>query len=593
MLEALHHRGPDDQGLEVFEKGEVPVFLGHRRLSILDLSKAGHQPMYSADRKLCIVFNGEIYNYIELKRELSNSYDFQTNTDTEVLLAGYLKYGASVLQKLDGMFAFVIFDRAANKIFAARDPIGIKPFYYSATDDGFWFASEPQAILAGKGERGTYNSSTLSNFMLFGVSDYDQRTTLQGIQQLKGGHFIYQSPASILKAVVQEEFWSGPAISDISLPEAQEKYRKVLEVSVQRQLRSDVKLGSSLSGGIDSGAIVLTAGKSTTPASNSYSTLTFSFKDFPGDETEYARTVSKKAGFKWFAVEPETDRLAFDLEQMMTSMGEPFSTLSMFAQYKVMEKAHQLGIKVMLDGQGGDEVNLGYPRVAQMVMWEHLKNGNPSAFVREWIGFKKNANTPLWKSLAWYVYFNSAAIGEKRKLTTVGRWVDRDFLASYDREVAKDIFEPCSVYDRQYKELKKYILPRLLRFADRNSMAFSVESRVPHLAQPMLNYALSVPFQHRVYKGYTKFLERSALQGLMPDEVLWNPVKKGFDVPQAYWVEKLMPSINNWLDELPSDTPFKVSAIKTALNSGSKDSPYLWRVISSLALVQLKNYRFS
>jgi asparagine synthase (glutamine-hydrolysing) len=246
----------------------------------------------------------------------------------------------------------------------------------------------------------------------------------------------------------------------------------------------------------------------------------------------------------------------------------------------------------MLDGQGGDEVNLGYPRVAQLVMWEHLKRGNVSRFLKEWSGFSKNANTPKWKSLAWYIYFNTAFLAHNRKLATVGKWVDRDFLNSYDRKVAHDIYEPCSVYDRQFKELKYYILPRLLRFADRNSMAFSVESRVPHLAQPLLDFVLSTRFDYRVRGGYTKYLERCSMKGKMPDEVLWNPIKRGFAVPQSYWIDKLSPTIQKWIEELPEDTPFKKDNILKDLKGRTKKSPYFWRTVSAISLVHLLDYRF-
>lgn len=592
MLEAIRHRGPDDSGFEHFASEEgLTVTLGHNRLSIVDISIAGHQPMFNMDRSLCIVFNGEIYNYVELKKQLLGTYVFSTHTDTEVLLACYEKYGVEMLSRLDGMFAFVLYDLRKKIIFAARDPIGIKPFYYTQEGGRFWFASEPIAILKGQQQLGIYNTVPLANFLLMGFSDYDNRTMLNNIQQLEGGHYFYESPANLLKKVKQLEYWSAPDIVERSLSESQSKYQEVLDLSVKRQLRSDVKLGTSLSGGIDSGAIVLTASKQVVGPKSDYTALTFTVPGFPDDESDFAQKVAAKAGFQWHPVVPDTGTLAKDLVHMMASMGEPFTTLSMFAQYKVMEKASQMGIKVMLDGQGGDEVNLGYPRVAQMVIWEHLKRGNIWQFFKEWKGFATNADTSMLKSLAYNIYFNSASISQTRRLSLVSRWVNRDFLEQYDKSIIDDLYEPCSVYKRQYKELKKYVLPRLLRYADRNSMAFSVESRVPHLAQPMIDFALSVPFRHRVNNGYTKFLERSALQGEMPDEVLWNPVKRGFDVPQAYWVTEILPLINGWIDNLPNDGVFKKNEIRYSLTTKAKENPYLWRVISALSLISISEYK--
>ncbi len=594
MCNLMIHRGPDGYGYAVsknitpinhkytYEIDDEPkgVFLGHRRLSIIDLSANANQPMVNKDASLIIVFNGEIYNYIELKAILKSDYTFHTSSDTEVLLAAYQKWGVDMLSKLDGMFGFAIYDKKNRTIFAARDAVGIKPFYYSKTDKEFLFGSEPKVVLKGINERGYLDFEHTSEFFVLGVSDHDDGTFIKQVKQLKGGHYLKVNIDN--GDILIKQYWTSKRELREARVDDFDEYLKVATQAISRQLRSDVPLGSSLSGGIDSSTIVTLAGKILGSSAKIYKALTFTFPDFEDDESDYATMVAKNLGIEWFEVIPSMESLSTDLQNMVINMGEPFSTLSMFAQYKVMEKASQLGLKVMLDGQGGDELYLGYERMAQRVFMDYFKNGDIRNGLKEWIGAKNNMSLPLWKSLMMNLYFDSPALKTNRRKKEFSKYVTSDLLEAYRKDVESDIFASKSVQEKQADELSSYCLPRLLRFADRNSMAFSVEQRVPHLSNLLLDFALELPIERRVNNGWSKFIVRKSMEGKIPDAVLWNPKKRGFDIPQAFWVEQIANQLEEWIGDTADAGIFKKDAIIKDLFSDQKGSTYLWSVISTI-----------
>lgn len=594
MMASINHRGPDDYGMSFYGFGDgngvdpsrvkfsagtdCGIALGHKRLSIIDLSENGRQPMSNSANDLEIIFNGEIYNYIELREEL-HEIKFRTQTDTEVLIAAYEKWGIDMLDKLDGMFAFVLFDKKRNKLICARDAVGIKPFYFNYSDKGFVFGSEPRTVLKGLGIKGTMDNTSASEFLIMGITDHSDRTFFSEVKQLPGGHWMEIDLSGGMKGPFQYRKSPGSILS----PEkdySSETYDNLV-TSVSRQLRADVKLGTSLSGGIDSGAIVSVAGDILKYNSNNYNTLTFSFPGFPDDESQFAESIAGHSGMNWNRVTPSLDTITDDLDKMIVSMGEPFSTLSMFAQYKIMEHASGLGIKVMLDGQGGDEIYLGYPRVAQRVIFEYLKTFKLTSFFNEWFGLKKHASISLSRSLFGNIFFSSPMVAVNRNKDRMKPFVHGDILDTYRKDIAEDVYSKKNVFSLQEDELTKYCLPRLLRYADRNSMAFSIESRVPHLSKVMLDYALRLPLNWRVRNGWTKYSIRKAMEGKLPTEVLWSVKKLGFPVPQKYWVDKLRSNIKLSLNEGISAKDFlNVKAIISAIDEGKGNLPHLWRAIS-------------
>lgn len=607
MLRQIEHRGPDDFGIEAFSKSSssivgsnvktevhsqpenvADVFLGHRRLSIIDTSSAGHQPMNDASGSLTIVFNGEIYNYLELKNQIGDEYPWSTHSDTEVVLAAYRKWGTEMFAKFDGMFAISLYDREKQMVVFARDKMNIKPFYYhySHAANLFLFASEPRPVANALNSELKFNSRFLAEFMVLAISDHDEGCMIDQVSQLRGGNYLELDLKSF--KLSSKAFYKP---SSEAYNPSEDDFSHRFKRSVELQLRADVQVGTSLSGGIDSSAIACTVGQLLKNDSSSYSALTFTFPNFPNDEAELAKMVASNSGINWQAVEPDLNSMPQDLETMIQNMGEPFGSLSMFAQYKVMEQANKMGIKVMLDGQGGDELYLGYPRMAQRVMIKYLKDGKLVKFAKEMIGLKENLSIPYWQSIAGNVYFNSKAIAYTRRFRAMSEFIDPSYLENANKEVIADFYSPKPIREKQEDELFKYILPRLLRYGDRNSMAFGVESRVPHLSNLMVDQALNLPLDQKVSGGWTKLILRKYLEGKVPNDITWNKVKKGFDVPQEFWITQLSSRMLEWVDGLSNDVPLNKEKLKATI----KDSPsnhFLWPVMSVVALNQLSQIKF-
>jgi asparagine synthase (glutamine-hydrolysing) len=595
MLRVINHRGPDDWGMTFFgfqadaqadeahvkwiESRDVRVALGHRRLSILDLTTAGRQPMMSRDGAFCITFNGEIYNYVELRSELSRSTEFRTETDTEVLLEAYRRWGVEMLGRLDGMFAFALWDANAKKLVCARDPMGIKPFYFARRDGLFLFASEPRAVLAGLGLPGSVDVVRIAEFLVLGISDHDEGTSYQEVQQLRGGHWFEVDAHGFVSKPTA--FWHPPTSimrEDTDVPPL---VQEQIELAVRRQLRSDVPVGSCLSGGLDSGSIVATVGMLLGSRASEFKTLTLTSKDFEGDESHLARAMAQRAGVMWKAVEPEPGEVAGQIEEMIRAWDEPFPSLSMFAQRQVMRHARDQGLKVMLNGQGGDEVLLGYPRVAQRVLGEYLWRGRLSSSLQEWRALDRNASQPLASSLAGNIFFGSPRIVRWHNSRRIAKLVDPCFLEQVRPGVAHTMYSNKNgIHGLQVAELTYSCLPQLLRFEDRNSMAYGVEARVPLLSISMVELGLQLPLRWKVRNGWTKYALRVAMEGRLPNEIIWSRRKRGFEVPQRRWVETARPRIAEWLADLPQNCPINGAQILACIDAGQGGEQWLWRCLS-------------
>ena len=607
MMNAIIHRGPDDYGMSFYgyenyndqqgkktsieSKCDHQISLGHRRLSIIDLSENGRQPMQNRDHSLEIIFNGEIYNYLELKKQHFSDYPFKTETDTEVLLACYEKWGIDMLNKLDGMFSFALYDIKQNKMLFARDAMGIKPFYYAKIDSKFFFASEPKAIQAAIKSKLTLDINNSAEFLVMGLSDHTDGTFFKEIKQLNGGHLMMYD--LVHHSIEIKKYWNAPQVQSNPSDHFPATYWEIAKEAVTRQLRSDVPLGTSLSGGIDSSVILVLASEILGEHSNQYNAITYIEKGFVGDESKDARSIAENAGLNWHGVEVDQTNLCDDVDRMITSIGEPFSSLSMYAQYKVMEYAKNIGIKVMLDGQGGDEIYLGYPRVAQFVLSEYLREGKIGLFYRELIGLKNHASLSFKNSILGNIYFSNSTIAVTRNISSLSNYINKDFLHQYRKETAEDLYSSKSLQERQIDELTKYCLPRLLRYADRNSMAFSVESRVPHLSNLIIDFALKAPIEWRIRDGWTKYYVRKAAENSkIPQRILYNPLKRGFEVPQNQWVKKLAPLINQYIENAsPYQHILNLDHIQSKINSDLNDSEAtkLWRSISFMAFLQKNN----
>lgn len=607
MLDTIVHRGPDDYGIfHIGNKGEAntdnyefqihdethTVMLGHRRLSIIDLSRNGHQPKHSTNKEVTIIFNGEIYNYIELREELKPKYTFYSGSDTEVLINAYIEWGNSMFNKLDGMFAFAIWNHRKQTLLCARDPFGIKPFYYALSDDAFVFASEPRTILKGLGISGSMNVAQIAEFLTLGISDHNGETSYNEIKQLKGGEWMEVDKN--LKIINRQTYWVAP-----SEPKGkafnQQEFSSQLQEAVKRQLRSDVQIGSSLSGGIDSGTLVQIAGELLgKEESAKYKTITFTSDNFKNDESSNAKLISESAGMTdWNPVKLDETQLENHLIKLISDIGEPFSSLSILAQNLVMKRAQELKVKVMLDGQGGDEVYLGYPRMALRIVGEYFKKGQWSKAFQEMKGLKTNASLSYFTILASNFFFSNAQIATSRNKARIEHLVNKDLLDKCRTSVAKDKYSNKSLQDLQVDELKKYILPRLLKYADRNSMAYSVESRVPHLSVPLVEYSLKQRYDSRVEKGWTKLAIRKVMNGRLPHEILWAKEKRGFDIPQARWTKELKPLLVKWIKEFEAANKIvNVNRLIQLIEEDKAGDMYVWRIISVLLWLKFLDVKF-
>jgi len=554
MADELVHRGPDGEGFWINQKGIVG--LGHKRLAIIDLSESGAQPMHYLDR-YAIVYNGEIYNYIELREILEKKgYQFRTQSDTEVLLAAYDCYKEECLQHFDGMFSFAIWDEKEQLLFAARDRFGERPFYYAFDQKEFLFASERKALWSAGVEK-KINQPLLLNYLVTGQTQtvVDKTITYyQDVFSLPPAHFIickidtHSSATAHAFMFNMECYWDIDKEKQINISagDAIDQFKELFFISVQRRLRSDVPLGTSLSGGIDSSSIVSAIRnlQAKIPSlSSMYNQQSFSsvFPGFERDESKYIELVTKKLELKNSAVTPTVDDLIQNLEKLCYYQEEPFSSSSIYAQFKVFELAKQHQVKVLLDGQGADETLAGYKKYIHWYLQELLRT-NPRQFFREHRSLKKNGASFDWgwkNFLASLLPAQAANQLEKREIRKLLNHKDlgEDFKNTYfDRQT---IFKPLvlRLNDILYFNSCQFGLEELLRYADRNSMANGREIRLPFLSHDLVEFIFSLRSNLKIHDGWSKWLLRESIKNDLPAEVVWRKDKIGYEPPQRLWME--------------------------------------------------------
>lgn len=530
MMEALGHRGPDDEG--VYSSGRVS--LGHRRLSIIDLSPAGHQPMRFRD--LVIIYNGEIYNYLELRQELEGlGRRFRTGTDTEVILQAFDAWGDECLQRFTGMWAFAIFDEAKREIFLARDRFGIKPLYYRDGENRFLFASEIKAILA-SGVTARMNEQRLIEYLVVGITDHTEETCFEGIRQVLPGCWMR---IDLPSGRIGSERYYYPADRAVLPPPTADDFTAGLKRSVRLHLRSDVPVGTCLSGGLDSSVVAALAAAMNRENGNSrFDAVTARSENPETDETPYARQVAEHCGLRWHVAAPGYEDFAGHIETCLWFQEEPVGSPSVFMQYWVMKKAKEAGLKVMLDGQGGDETLLGYERYYIAYFLELLRKGRLWDLLREYVLAVRNSRMSFWWFLASVGYFACYPL-RRSVLERRSRFLKRDVLArAYPliRSLSRDFFR---LRDLQITEIMGRQLSHLLRYEDRNSMAFSIEARVPFIEADCIRTALDLPAAEKIRGGYTKYPLRKLAAEILPAEIAWRRNKIGFEAPAAQWLERL------------------------------------------------------
>lgn len=541
MADAQRHRGPDDSGQAVLG----PCALAVQRLSILDLSQNGHMPMRSEDGRLVLIHNGEIYNYLELRDELRGlGHTFRSDGDTEVILHAYLEWGARCVERFVGMWAFALYDAADRSLLLSRDRLGIKPLYVHRTPERLVFASEIKSIVAflrAMDEPVRPNPSSIATYVATGLVDGLEDTFFDGITRFPAASTLVLRGHS----VEERRFWDLPARA-AALQASLNGTRKApwpalrdgLNDAVRVHLRSDAPLGVCLSGGLDSSAILGLASHHVPRVK----TFTIYFEDGPEyDERAHAHRVIER-----FAAEPSErcvrgTSLVDELKRIVWHLDEPSLALGVYPQWHVMSLAHDAGVKVVLDGQGGDEVFAGYTNYAPQHLYG-LLGMDPARFPVEAVALGFNQGWQAARSAT------ASAVAMRLRAPVapvVDAKPDAALLVAELRQLADVSHDEWRLWPRVfdgwlnnvlYWELTRTRLPALLRYEDRLSMAFSIESRVPFLDHRLVELAFALPDSVKRSGGWSKYGMRRALDGLLPESIVWRRDKKGFPTPVARWL---------------------------------------------------------
>lgn len=548
MMQIQKHRGPDDEGVFV----EDNVGLGFVRLSILDLSPAGHQPMFSPDKRFVVVFNGEIFNYIELREELKKyGYAFSTGTDTEVLLAAYKHWGEDCLHRFNGMWAFVIYDRVNKSVFAARDRFGIKPFYYYQNSDIFAFASEIHPLLSILPGKPTADNQSIFDYLVFNRTDQTEKTFFNEIKKLQHGHSLtlsikpehstpdtkprtpnpeHQSPNSE-QITIKRWYDLRQKVSSTSGFQTPEEFHELFSDAVKLRLRSDVPVGVCLSGGIDSSAIV----SNLLDDHNKHDLNTFSAvynKGQYGDETDFILEYRDQLANMHF-ITPDADTLKTDLEIFIQAHGEPIPSTAPYAQFKVNELAGK-HVVVTLDGQGADEELAGYHYFFGFYFKDLLRKGKLLRLSKEIAAYFKLHQSAY--GLKTFAYFLLPKNLRTQARVDQGGFLLPDFIDRHKNlnSIAGNLYGADTLNDALLDHFE-YKLEHLLKWEDRNSMWHSLEARVPFLDYRLVEKTLATDATMIINNGWTKHILREAMKGRMPEKIRMRRDKMGFGTPQDEW----------------------------------------------------------
>ncbi len=587
MRDMLAHRGPDDCGLWV--NPHRTIALASRRLAILDLSSAGHQPMVDEEADLAVVFNGEIYNFLELRRELEQrGHTFRSHSDTEVLLRAYREWGRGCLTHLNGMFAFALWDGRRGELFAARDRFGEKPLYYATTAAGWIFGSEIKALLQHPAvRREPYLPAVLRFIESARVPDGTDVTCFAGISQLPAAHALTIRPGMTPRL---ERYWDLDPTARVEYPHTDdyvEAFRALLIESVRYRLRSDVPVGSSLSGGLESsslvGVIAMLSGEGAPARQAAFSTR---FHEPGVDEGNYIRAVVEHTGIEAHEVWPDAQGLLADIDRWIWHQEEPCPHTSQYAQWKVMELARRNGVTVLLDGQGADELLGGYQAPSYGYRYATLlRRGQLATLVHELGWYRRRQGS--WLPAIYYLGTGLIPTGLREKVRTryhrANGLLSREWRRAWMPKVAEDsragFASPLKA--ELYRQLTRTSLPSLLRYGDRNSMAFSVEARLPFLDHRVAEFVFGVPDELLIHNGLTKVLLREAMRHVLPEPVYRRVGKLGFPTPENIWFRgELRGWLRGVLDKAVRRPFFDRSGVeqewKRFLHGG--DVGNLWRV---------------
>ncbi len=625
----IKHRGPNDSGYLLWQKGELPeifadedtdeesrlfhgleflsdknyqVALGHRRLSILDLSPAGHQPMIFNQLSLC--YNGEIYNYLEVREELLKlGRVFKTQSDSEVILQAWHEWGEGCLQRFNGMFAFLLLDSNLGKLFVVRDRFGVKPLYYTVCSGYIAFASEIKQLRILPEYEFKLNEQIAFDYLRYGFLDHETDTFEKGIYQVDPGQILTVNLSD--NSVTHKQWYIfDPKPWEGTMVQAEENLRYILKDATKLRLRSDVPVGSALSGGLDSSTIVCLMREILNESGNEnkiLETVTSCNLDKRYDETAFAEIINDQTGSKSHKVYPSFEKLKRDLGKLVWHMDYPFGSTSQFSQWCVFEGASKAGLTVMIDGQGADEQLAGYGGNDLPFYTGLFRGGKFGQLVDEAKSYKNlNGNYPIGFLLGAL----QSPLPENVKKLLPNRWhpgkeENPDWINQGGLNGHK--FKLESLQQHLLSQIHTSALPSLLRYEDRNSMAFSVESRTPFMDYRLMEFTLGLPERMVLRNGERKYILRKSFRGIVPDAILDRRDKMGFVSAEERWLKE---DGKDWFFDkiMSSENPFEIlnddkvhKLIKDTQDNKIQFSFDTWRIINFklwYAQMSHKSYSF-
>lgn len=570
MTDIIEHRGPNAKGYYI-ENNKVAF--GHRRLSILDLSNIGNQPMSINDNELVIIFNGEIYNYIEIKQDLQNKgYNFKSNTDTEVILYAYKEWGKNCVNKFNGMWAFAIYDRKNSRIFCSRDRFGVKPFYYKLENNTFYFGSEIKQLI--KKENNKVNKEILITYLTTGIEEYDIfNTFFADIKKLPGSYNLTYDLNT--NNFTMEKYYDLESKVKKRKKETKElyveDYKKIFKNSISLRLRSDAKVGVCLSGGLDSSSIATVAGKELFKKSNQ-KMLAIHAKASEKElaENYYAEIVSKQSNLKLEVIEPTIEEFKQLIDEVIYTQEEPFGSPSIFMQYLVMKKAKELGCFVMLDGQGGDETLLGYERYYCAYL-------NSLPLLKKILAFNKirqNNTLSMLTILKYTIGFSNYNI-RKLLINKRATKIKKEYKKYINFEIIKKSAKAFKDINKlQILEINNLQMPHLLKYEDKNSMKHSIETRLPFIDYNLVETVLAIDNSIKIKDGWTKYILRKTMEDIMSKEISWRKSKLGFVSPEKTWLNEIKNEIKKSFET--SELLNSICMIEK-INFSNNDLREIWR----------------
>lgn len=566
MNDVIVHRGPDDEGYALigpascsFCRGRDTIpevalpplehedgsryFLGfgHRRLSIVDLTASGHQPMSLANRDLVVTYNGEIYNYLELRDELTSlGYIFHTTCDTEVLLYAYCQWGEDCLTHFNGMWGFALWDGQQNKLFCARDRLGAKPFHYWHQGNRFLFGSELKQLCQAPSIPHHFNEAYLSSALIYSWSDYSDETFIQGFHNLRPGHKLVlqlSGDCRSIDSVQAVPYWTLDTTyqEGVSLEKWKELVAEEFSRSCRWRLRSDAPLAALLSGGLDSSCIVTEVCRQLDDPSL-LETFTTSY---PGqdacDEWQFADLINQTCGCRGNRFFPDPSQGIEERYEDVLWHAEGLANVTILGLKTLLDELHRRGYKVVLNGQCGDETMFGYDWYYARFLLDLIKQGRLPTFLRSFQSIVHHSSLSAPRLLQGLMYYNSPHLRDGVKVKHARSFVADALIERREWDTLYPLMCPSSMQDLQLRGLTSISLPPIVRRDDRLYMSASLESRLPFMDYRFVELAAKIPPELKIREGYTKRIMRDVFNGRMPDAITWRTDKRGFEAPGGQW----------------------------------------------------------